>query len=87
MPTYLNLRQHSGLMNGVTFYWKKSKPLLSFDANIERTPLINKCLQVKIYFYGNRERIDERDLERLNYLVYGCWLKKTPKKCEKNMIA
>lgn len=54
----------------------KAKLMLSFDTNFERTPLINKCLQVKIYFYGSRDRFDENYLEKLKAFVGEClWYK------------
>ena len=54
----------------------KAKLMLSFDTNFERTPLINKCLQVKIYFYGSRDRFDESYLKKLKVFVGEClWYK------------
>lgn len=58
---------------------EKSKILLSFDGNIERTPLVDGCLQVKIYCCGNKKQFDERYLKDLNDLVAGCSLYRFPK--------
>ena len=57
---------------------EKSKILLSFDVNIEHTPLVDGCLQVKIYCCGNIERIDEYYFTNLNDLVAGYSLYRFP---------
>lgn len=82
---YIGLAKNTRLLEFTPTFWidercyillEKAKCLLSFDGNIERTPLVNECLQVKVYFCGNREKIDERSLTRLNYLVDCCWFNK-----------
>jgi hypothetical protein len=82
---YIGLAKNTRLLEFTPTFWidercyillEKAKCLLSFDGNIERTPLVNECLQIKVYFCGNREKIDERSLTRLNYLIYCCWFNK-----------
>lgn len=57
---------------------ENSKILLSFDSNIERTPLVDGNLQVKIYCCGNIKRIDEYFVTNLNDLVASCSLYRFP---------
>ena len=51
----------------VLFEWDKL--LVSFDTNMERSPLVDEYLQVKIYCCGNRELIDKSYLRNLNAFI------------------
>lgn len=51
----------------ILFEWDKL--LVSFDTNMERSPLVDEYLQVKIYCCGNRELIDKSYLRNLNTFV------------------
>ena len=51
----------------ILFEWDKL--LVSFDTNMERSPLVDEYLQVKIYCCGNRELIDKSYLRNLNAFV------------------
>ena len=75
MPTFL-IDDHCYIL------LEKDKLLLSFDSNMERTPLIDGGLQVKIYFYGNKELLKEKlehSFKNLYDLVVGVSLNKFPK--------
>ena len=74
-PTFL-IDDHCYILLG------KDKLLLSFDSNMERTPLIDGYLQVKIYFYGNKELLKEQlehSFKNLYELIVGVSLNKFPK--------
>ena len=51
----------------ILFEWDKL--LVSFDTNMERSPLVDEYLQVKIYCCGNRELIDKSYLRNLNAFI------------------